>query len=110
MTSMELTRLLKDYELNFPNLYKHLINEMNFYSSEKGSKALKKSPKNEILDDFSLFKLWMEKYKEKHERDFYLKKSKRFLADEIRTSEQCIKDFSFFGINDWPHSFSCIFI
>lgn len=113
MTSVELNRLLQDYKRRFASKYQQLVNDLNFYygPNANGPKSVKKSPQKikENFEDYALFKLWMEKYKEKHEFDFYLKKSNRFVADEIRTPYQSIKDFFFFDYNDWPHLFSCIF-
>ena len=93
----ELNEHFKKYLLRFDRKNKDLNQSMHYYDI-----GLDINQKNNPENGNYLFKLWLEKYKEKTEKDYYKQKApqKKYINDPY-TYDEIIKTFQYFNYDGW---------
>ena len=96
----EVNVLLETFRSRFDRKTSELHNSL--YSYNHYVKPESKDPKTKNSLNY-LFRVYLEKYKEHQEKDFYQKMvyQRRYCNDPL-SFDETIKQFRFFGNDDWP--------
>ena len=94
----ELLQCFKDYESKFERMNQSLNQRIDYSHLKFYEKtSLKTNDKN-----YQLFRIWLEKYREKIEIDYYKKNFQaRHYINDTYSFDESIKSFNYFS-NEWP--------
>lgn len=106
LKNKELSKYFIDYNSKFIRKNRELIQDIHYYENQFNPNTSKNSSHE---NDAYIFKIWLENYLEKTEKDYYRKKARvRKYVNDIVTIDETIKNFNYFNTDDWPLTFTGI--